>query len=293
MYILIVALSIVQVATSSSATTSNFTDNASISSDLTTAYIDAGYSGQDSEVYYWMPSDRLDYVNIETRSDQLWYPGRKSVIEEIEISNNGNMDFLYTLNRSNEYFDFLDLDESIHAQVFIDDNLAYDGELNSLTTEKYRLDINQSATIKFVFSMISNENDDKYSDRAMVTKINVDTFFMNDSAQFASKVPSIVINGIAERWRENIHREQDITNNSVWLMIKKTQDIHNSVIEYSTDKNFSDSIRIPVSHAEKVDFYDVRLGDLNPGTTYYVRTRIENPEFGSGISDVFTFTTLP
>lgn len=293
MYILVVTLSIVQVAASSSTTTSNFTDNASISSDLTTAYIDVGYSGQDSEVYYGWPSDRLDYVVIETRSDQLWYPGRKSVIEEIEISNNGNMDFLYTLYRSNEYFDILDLDESIHAQVFIDDNLAYDGELNSLTTQKYRLDINQSVTIKFVLSMISNDKDDKYSDRAMTTRINIDTFFMNDRAQLASKAPSIVINGRAERWRENIHTEQDITNNSVRLMIKKVQNIHNSVIEYSTDKNFADSVRIPVSHEKEVDVYISKLTNLSPGTTYYVRTQIENPEFGSGISDVFTFTTLP
>lgn len=291
----ILSLCILSVAHNSSSTTSAFSDTASINSTLRTASLALNYSGQDKNNYFWYPADKIESVVLDTTSEGLWYPDRPSITKEITVSNAGNIDYYYTLTSYRDGNYVTALDHAIQARMSIDQELAYEGALYNIKTEKRIIKANESQKIKIVMTMESTENDDLYSGSWIRNYIKLDTFLPNKSMSYVTTEIPIAIEAQSKIWRERIYTKNDTSNSEVYLEITKVNNVHNSVLEYSTNSDFTDSVTIPVSHSNEweLDVYKPTLANLIPGTTYYVRTQIENPEFGSGISDVFTFTTLP
>lgn len=290
----ILSLCILSVALNSSSTTSAFSDTASINSTLKTGSVSLNYSGQDYERYFFSPSDRVESAVLDTASEGDWYPERPTITKDITVTNTGDLPCYYTLSSyRSDGFTGVRLDQAIHVKLSIDGNLIYEGSLYKFVTAKHLLNVGQSQKIEFVLSMESTDQDDLYSGLSLNSYMRIDTFLATKTMQSTGTETPISISGESKHWREKLYQKYGPSNTEVTLGITKVDNVHNSILEYSTNSDFSNSVKVSLSHENQTaDYYHV-LKNLNPGTTYYARTKIESPEFGSGFSNVLVFTTLP
>lgn len=277
---LIVALS----STSIVATQAQFSQSGTANATIKAAVHEISFTHPDSATQSW--------ISIGNN----WLPGQTPVIKEMSAKNTGTEALKYRLSSPSLDTAYYKSVSRFNVKLYVQDSLKYNGKLAGMLSEEFLIKAGETHAIKIELSWIASSDDNQWSGSTISFPIHLASTLENGDTGFILFNGVLTLSGNTDYWVEYVWSADTITTTSARVVMDDNSRYKNTILQYSTKSDFSNAKNINVPDPTYVfNNKSIVLTGLTPNTTYYVRTKGDNPAppIANSWSTTYTFKTLP